>query len=244
MEEINWLEKLSVINYKIISSINRYLPKMKTIYCISGLGADQRAFANLRIAGAELVELPWLQPQKKESIEHYATRMIENIKDPEPVLLGLSFGGIMSIEIAKQLPVSAVILVSSIKNRNGLSRWMKMAATTRLNRILPMQSFRFLEPITNRTLGITNKEELEMVRWFRKNSPPRYTNWAVDKIINWQNNSLPASVFQIHGDKDRIFPIRKASPTYTIKGGGHLMIMNKAAEVSGCINTILRRIND
>ena len=53
---------------------------MKKIYCISGLGADERAFSNLKIDGYELVYMPWLQPLEKETIEQYAKRMSTGIK--------------------------------------------------------------------------------------------------------------------------------------------------------------------
>ncbi len=44
----------------------------------------------------------------------YAKRMAAQINEPNPVLMGLSFGGIMCIEIAKQIAVDKVILISSI----------------------------------------------------------------------------------------------------------------------------------
>jgi hypothetical protein len=36
-----------------------------------------------------------------------------------------------------------------------------------------------------------------------------------------------------------MFPIKNIKADYTIKNAGHFMIMNRAAEVSDCINTAL-----
>ena len=211
----------------------------RVIYCMSGLGADERAFKKLNINNAELVTLPWLEPKKSEPMEAYANRMLAGIDHPEPVLIGLSFGGMMSMEIARQMPVKTVILISSVKSSAELPRWMKWAGMIKINKLFPIKSARFMEPITNRTLGISSEEEKTMVRDFRKHSPVKYNNWAVDQILNWKYAYPTQPVFQIHGNKDLVFPIKKLSPTHIIEGGKHLMIMSKAKEVSGCINSIL-----
>ena len=213
---------------------------MKNIYCISGLGADEGAFSRLKIEGHQLIYLPWLLPQKRESIRDYAQRMGEGIKEDNPIIMGLSFGGMMAIEIAKLLPVAKIILISSIKTTDELPRWMKRIAWLNLNKIFPMRSRKILEPFQNRFLGITNNsEEIIMVRNYRKNAPIIYTTWAINKVVNWRNDFMHPAIFQIHGDNDKMFPIKYLSPSYIVKGGGHFMIMNKAEEVSAYVNSIL-----
>src|SRR6187402_1248228 len=108
---------------------------MKTIYCISGLGADERAFSRLKVEGYRIRCLPWLTPEPGESINAYATRMRAEIIEENPILCGLSFGGMMSIEISKQIPVEKLILISSIKSVKELPRWMKTCGFLRLNRL-------------------------------------------------------------------------------------------------------------
>ena len=211
---------------------------MKTIYCISGLGADERAFSRLQVDGYNITCLPWLAPLPKETITAYASRMREDIIEENPVLMGLSFGGMMSIEIAKQLPVEKLILISSIRCVKELPVWMKTAGMLRLNRVLPMRPYPFIEPIQNRNLGISTPEEIELVRSYRRNAPQAYMDWAINQVLNWRNSWYPTPLYHIHGDADRLFPIRNVSPTHVIKGGGHFMIMNRAGEV----NTALRQI--
>ncbi|MEO6230799.1 MAG: alpha/beta hydrolase [Ferruginibacter sp.] len=212
---------------------------METIYCISGLGADERAFSKLKVKNYQVVPIPWLKPISKETIEAYATRMRAGIKEENPILMGLSFGGMMSIEISKQIPVKKLILVSSIKSVKELPKWMKLSGFLHLNKIFPMRSFRLMEPIQNHNLGINTKEEIELVRSYRKNAPQVYMDWAINEVLNWQNKWSPSGIFHIHGDADRLFPIGNVAPTHVIKGGGHFMIMNKAAEVSTALQQIL-----
>ncbi|MBC7889476.1 MAG: alpha/beta hydrolase [Ferruginibacter sp.] len=212
---------------------------MKTIYCISGLGADERAFSRLKQEGYNITCLPWLTPLPNEGITDYAARMCKVITTEKPVLMGLSFGGMMSIEIAKLLPVEKVILISSIKSTMELPRWMRTAGKLRLNKILPMRSFKITEPIQNRFIGITQPDEIEMVRSYRRNAPQVYMDWAINEVLKWRNDWQPPSLFHVHGDADRIFPINKLAPTHIIKDGGHFMIMNKAAEVNAALRDIL-----
>lgn len=212
---------------------------MKTIYCISGLGADERAFSRLKFDGYKVTCLPWLTPLPKETITEYATRMSQGIKAEKPVLMGLSFGGMMSIEIAKLVAVEKVILISSIKSYKELPRWMKTAGFFRLNKIFPMRSFKLTEPIQNRFIGITKPDEIELVRSYRRNAPQVYMDWAINEVFKWRNDWQPPILYHIHGDADRIFPINQLVPTHIIKDGGHFMIMNKAAEVNAALKHIL-----
>lgn len=212
---------------------------MKTIYCISGLGADERAFSKLKIPGYQLQVIQWLTPDNNESLEHYSERMRSGIKEEKPILMGLSFGGMVCTEIAKQIPVEKIILISSIKSSKELPLWMKTVATLKLNKIVPLKSSRLTQPIQNRMLGVESKEEKALVANFRQAVDLPYTNWAVNKAINWKNDWLHPNTYHIHGDNDHMFPIKNIKATFTIKNAGHFMIMNRAAEVSNCINSIL-----
>jgi pimeloyl-ACP methyl ester carboxylesterase len=213
---------------------------MKTIYCISGLGADERAFAKLTIEGYNLIVIQWLMPLKDETITHYAERMRQEIKEENPTLMGLSFGGMICVEISKQIAVKKIILISSIKSCKELPFWMRTVATLKLNKIVPLKSTRLTQPIQNRMLGIESDEEKVLVQSLRRAVDLPYTNWAVNQAINWKNNWLHPNISHIHGDNDNMFPIKNIKADFIIKSGGHFMIMNRAAEVSAFINNVLK----
>lgn len=212
---------------------------MKTIYCVSGLGADERAFSKLKIDEYVLNVIPWLMPVKNETIEHYAERMRTDITEENPILMGLSFGGMICTEIAKQIPVSKIIIISSVKSSKELPWWMKTVAALKLNKIVPLKSTKLSQPIQNKMLGIQSEEEKTLVASLRRAVDLPYTNWAVNQAINWKNDWQHPNIYHIHGDNDHMFPIKKIKADYTIEKGGHFMIMNRAAEVSACINIIL-----
>ncbi len=66
----------------------------------------------------------------------------------------------------------------------------------------------------------------------------RFIAWAIDAVLNWQNDKIPQPFFHIHGTWDEVFPVRLTRPTYTIHRGGHNLIMKHAP----IINELLREI--
>lgn len=213
---------------------------MNHIYCISGFGADERVFSKLDFKDYDVHFIEWLYPLENETIEWYAKRMSEKILHENPVLIGLSFGGIMCIEIAKIITTKKIIIISSVKTFREMPLWMRVSGKLKLDRIFPLKSFSFIEPIENYNLGIENKDELKLVKEYRKNIQQQYTDWATHQIINWKNEWVPENLYHIHGAKDHIFPIKNIKADYVIKDGGHFMIMNRAEKINKIINDILK----
>jgi len=211
---------------------------MKHIYCISGFGADERVFSKLDFGENEVHFIGWKIPQKQETLKEYSQRMADEIKFPEAVLIGLSFGGMMSVEISKIVPVTKIILLSSVATVNEMPWYMKTAGKLKLDKIFPLRPSAALAPIENYNLGVTTEEEKKLVNEYRKNIHPYYTSWAIDQILNWKNTLYPANLTHIHGDNDHIFPIKNITADHVIKGGGHLFLMNRSQEV----NEILRKL--
>ncbi|MDQ2863270.1 MAG: alpha/beta hydrolase [Bacteroidota bacterium] len=214
---------------------------MSNIYCISGFGADERVFSKLNFNGNTVSFIQWLTPLKKEGIEAYAKRMAEKISGEIPVLIGLSFGGIMAIEISKSIKTSKVILVSSIKTSHEMPALMRLSGKLNLDKIFPLKSFSLIEPLENYNLGLETKEEFQLVKEYRKNVGQQYTNWAIHQIINWKNEFIPENIFHIHGGNDHIFPVKNIKADYVIPDGGHFMIMNRAEKLNSILTKCLEK---
>lgn len=212
---------------------------MKNIYCISGFGADERVFSKIDFLGNDVHFIQWKIPETNEEFKHYVKRMADEIHHENPVLVGLSFGGMMSVEIAKILPVSKIILLSSIATTDEMPWYMKAAGKLKLDKIFPLRPSKLLAPLENYNLGVKTAEEKRLVESYRKNIDPYYTSWAIDKILNWDNTFYPKDLVHIHGDNDHIFPLRYVRADHVIAGGGHLFLMDKAQEVNSILKNIL-----
>ena len=103
-------------------------------YFISGLGADRTVFRNIHLPSTfEPVHLNWIEPQKNESLPSYAFRLAEKIDPSKPfILIGLSFGGMLAVEISRIYKPKQLILISSIRSAQDLPLLYKWAGRLRL----------------------------------------------------------------------------------------------------------------
>ena len=138
----------------------------------------------------------------------------------------------IAIEMAKQAAVDKLILISTVKRYMEIPRWMRIAGTLNLHKLIPIRSNRLTEKADDRRMGIETPEEKKFVDHYRKHADPQYVDWAIDQVLNWKNTWVPPNAFQIHGEEDRMFPIKNIrDPDYVIKNGTHIMILNKAKEI-------------
>ena len=112
---------------------------LPTIYLISGLGADARVFGELDLPGYEWKHLDWIEPVPGESLASYAYRLSGPIRDLNPVIIGVSFGGMVAAEMAVQRNWSRVLLIATVRCRSELPRYYRLAGFIRLHRLLPVK---------------------------------------------------------------------------------------------------------
>ncbi len=203
------------------------------IYCISGLGADERVFEQLTLEG-ECVALRWIDPMPKESIEAYAERLSRAIdKTEEFIVLGVSFGGLIAVEISKLLNPKLTILVSSVETRKELPRLFRWIGKTNLLRFLPVQFFRPPKRILHYLFGTKNKEILNQII---RDSKPSFYKWAIRALLVWKNDESVDAKLKIEGKADKIIPPTHDPKAIVVEGGQHFMIYDKAEEISAIVN--------
>lgn len=209
---------------------------MLPVYCISGLGADERVYSQLQLSGCELHFIKWIAPLKNESIESYAQRLALQITHKEPVLMGVSFGGMLAVEIGKIISCKKIILISSIKTAKELPLWMKLTGQLQLNKLIQLKRKESIfSSIEYYFLGPETAKEKQLMKDFKKNTDTMYINWAIDKILNWKNKTELKNIVHLLGAKDKFFSVKRSKPDYIIAEGTHFMVYNRAAEISAII---------
>ena len=76
-----------------------------------------------------------------------------------------------------------------------------------------------------------------MLASIMKDTDEVFLTWAIDAVASWGNSTSPNHVIQIHGTKDRILNVQNAD--YLVNGGGHVMVVTQAMEVSDILKKIL-----
>jgi pimeloyl-ACP methyl ester carboxylesterase len=206
------------------------------LYLLAGLGADERIFRYLDLHKHHVVPIRWRAPVKNESIEEYAARVASQVDPTNSVLIGMSFGGIMAIEIAKLIPVQKVILISSAASHMEIPYIYRLAGRLRLHRMFTHPILKRSHRIMNWAMGETDPLRKTLLADMLRDSDERFLYWAMDKIVSWKNVTVPSNVVRIHGTHDRLLPLRRAD--YKIERGGHLSVANRAGEVSAAVNEI------
>ncbi len=214
-------------------------PVLKPIYFISGLGADERIFQWLRYDGFRPVHIHWVRPEKKESIESYAGRLSTQITDKDPIIVGLSFGGMIAVELAKQIKTEKVVLLSSVKKRSEVPYYYKLFRAFPIHRIFPFKSVLWaVYGIAYWLFSPEGTDERALLKIVLQETDPHFLKWALHKVVVWKNDEVPENLVHIHGMRDRIFPFCFVFPDYTVENCGHLMVMNRAEEISNLLKKL------
>lgn len=199
------------------------------VYFMPGLAASAAIFERIVLPDAffETVLLEWEIPLNNEKLTDYAKRITNKITHPNPVLIGVSFGGILVQEMAKYVDARKVIIISSAKSNLEFPLRMKVAKATKAYKLIPMKLLMNVESLAKFSFGAKINQRLKLYEKFLSLRDIRYLNWAVEQIILWDRTIVDKNVIHIHGDADDVFPIKYIKNCIVVKGGTHVMILNK-----------------
>lgn len=213
---------------------------MKKIYCISGLGADDRVFKKLKIKNANLINLPWPDYERSDNLPYYAQRLSAMIEDDHPTILGLSFGGMLAIEIGKQRDVKQTILISSAKTKEEVPEFGRVVKALVVSELVPAFIYKTPNKILNEKFGVETEEDKELLKGILQDSDGQFMRWAMKAVSTWEGKHYNEPVLHIHGTSDGIIFPENVTPDYWIEGGGHMMVYQRAEEISNIINKELQ----
>ncbi len=212
------------------------------IYFVPGLAAGPEIFEHLELDTNkyELHFLKWFKPLAlEESITNYAMRLCDEIKDENPVLVGVSFGGIMVQEMSKFIDTKKVIIISSVKQNSELPKRFHLARFTKAYKFFPTKIVANFEDYAKYFLGKSLKKRAKIYKKYLSIRSKTYLNWSIAKVVNWNQEKPSKNIIHIHGTKDQVFPIKNISDCIEIKNGTHVMILTKAKKISKIIDDVL-----
>lgn len=203
------------------------------VYFISGLAADGRVFQFIDLPqGYDKIYINWITPNKKESLKEYALRLSEQINHEEPyILVGLSMGGMIASEIAKYFPPQLTVLISSVPTSTQLPNYYKYVNRLKLYRVVPTKILKSIS-VAKRIFSTETSQAKKILVEVIRDSDPVFIRWAIQAILEWENETIPYPIKHIHGTKDGILPIKNTSPSHTILDGTHLMLMSRVEELN------------
>jgi thioesterase domain-containing protein len=204
---------------------------LKKIFLFSGLGASEKVFDELVVPTFHKVVVPWITAEKNENLQDYAKKLSTQIKDENPLLLGVSFGGVVALEVSKQLTNATVVLISSCRSYGHLPIIFRLLGKLRLHHALPTKLLTYANAITYWFFSVTQSHHQQQLKKILEQTDGHFMKWAIGQLLCWKGDfTAYKKIFQLHGAKDKLLPLRQADEV--IAEGGHFMIVTHAKKIS------------
>jgi hypothetical protein len=206
-----------------------------------GLAAGPKIFDSIKLPKEkfELHYLEWIIPESMdETLKHYSKRLIHNIKHAHPVLLGVSFGGIIVQEMNKYLDSKKVIIVSSIKENSEVPRLFKFLNVTKIYKLFPAKKIADTGDFTIIGINKSLRKKIKLYNKYLNVRDEKYLKWAIRSLLHWKAEYPIKNIVHIHGNEDEIFPIKYINNCITIDKGTHVMILTEGKKISSILEDI------
>lgn len=221
-------------------------PKAIPLILFSGLAADASVFAEQKRCFTQLIVPAWPKPRSDDTLDSYSARLADGIRTgADTIIGGASFGGIIAIHVAQYVQPAAVILIGSVRSPTELPRWIRFCRP--LKSLIPLIPVRLLQlccaPTASQLARRWFPVHCSLARQFR-NADPTVFKWSLARILDWDiAPALDCPVFQIHGDRDCILPIRYTNVANKIVGGGHVISLTHSHEVNDFIRFAVTQVS-
>lgn len=234
---------LSIVLFMAVSMMPAAFAGDKTnVYFLSGLGADERVFNKLKLDTSQfnVVHVKWIEPEKKESLQSYASRLTAQIDTTKPFkLVGLSFGGIMASVLAEQIHPEKIILISSTPTFEPLSGFYRGLIKLVLFHPLSGPVLKSANRFTYRYFGADTPELKALLKQILKDTDTHFLKWALTRMSSWNHPNRLPGIYHMHGTADKLIAPKLVHPDKWIEGGTHLMVYSKHEEISDILNAEL-----
>ena len=214
--------------------------KAQKLYLIPGQGGDHRLFQNIEFPGYETQVIILETPYKKERLPEYARRLISQIDTTQPFsLIGVSFGGMIAVEMTKVLNPEKVIIISSAKTKDELPWKYKVVKSIRLYKLFNGKILKKAANIARPMFEPDSKKDHETFSAMIDDKDPKYLKRAVVCLIRWDNTEYRKDIIHIHGTEDNTIPIKNINNVVRVEGASHVMIMTEGERIGALINRYL-----
>ena len=210
------------------------------IIFLPGLNGDPRVFGPQAEAFPTLSIARWAPPMDSETLAAYAARLARSIDPQSPCVVGgVSFGGIVALEVARHLDARACLLIASSRDVAGLpaavrflrpiaraARPAALSWITRSGEVSAVPSF----PRFRRRLARLSAEEMSFRRW------------AFGALLTWQPPHLiRCPILQIHGECDSTVRASRTKADVLLPHAGHLLTLTHAEHVNMFLRSAIER---
>lgn len=208
------------------------------VYFISGLCTSCEIFRDVRLPPPFQTHwCEWVDPKPNEPFHVYIKRLTANINTTKPFsIVGLSFGGMIAIELSKTLKPVHTVIISSVTQHKHIPILYRTAGALGLYNLVTKNMINAFRPVVDWFIGAKrSKEEMIALHKTIEQLPENLLRWSLKNVLRWKNTVVPSNLFHIHGGADRLLPVGNMKPNVLIEDGSHFMIVSHAKQIGRII---------
>jgi hypothetical protein len=199
----------------------------KRLILFSGLGLDARYVTPPFPPPFELYVPPWIDPLPNESLESYAQRLIPTLKIDESqdyYIGGVSFGGMVALEVSRHLNPRAVFLISSCPSYRQVSWLVRFPGKVIAPRVTAnfVKHFLWLAPLAIRLTGPLHRDQRNLLIDIWNNANLEVMRWGAMIMTQWEfTHTLKVPIHEMHARYDLFIPLSGVNPDAIVENGWH-----------------------
>ena len=215
-------------------------------YLIPGMGTDHRVFNDYHFDTTLINATPikWADWKNSNSLGDYAQALVYQIDTTAPfVLVGVSMGGMLAMEMSRIIQPEAIILISSARSSRHLPTKSKIGKHLPAYCLLTDKMLQKIAAKKRFFKDIKSNSHKYLYQAMLIGTGADFLKWQFQAITRWafEPDGSEPFIFHIHGSKDKILPLKKKMPAdVIIEGGGHKMVVNRVGELTGLIERFVK----
>jgi pimeloyl-ACP methyl ester carboxylesterase len=208
------------------------------VYLLPGIGCDHRMYDRFDLEGLDVHKLDWPPFPKGCTLAEIAQAMSAEVDTNGPhILAGVSMGGMVAQELAAITKPVKVVLISSWTGPQEWPLHARLGSSLRLHHLITHFTAWATWPV-KRVLGRRDRATDRLLWEMARKETVRKIRNGTGAILRWKGSPWTGTVVRIHGDKDRVVPMR-FPVDHVVRGGAHIMVLMRAEDVSRALRAAL-----
>lgn len=223
------------------------LGKPINLYLIPGMGTDHRVF-NAYEFDRSLVNpicIKWIDHKPAKDLADYAESLVDQIDLTKPfVLLGVSMGGMIAMEISRRHQPLGVILISSAMSPAELPNKYQLGRFLPLYKGLTNPLLTFIAKQKHLYKDINKEAIKSLYMEMLRDAGADFLTWQIQSVIHWNLQKVDShsfKLFRVHGSKDNVIPIKNVQTDIDlrIENGSHKLVVNYVSEICASVDVFI-----
>lgn len=214
------------------------------VYLLPGLGTDRRLFSRLDLKGLTVRYLDWPDYQAGCTLAEIASMLREQVDAQRPhILAGVSMGGMVAQELAALTRPEKVVLISSWTGPHEWPWSTKLGAKLQVQRVITDTTLRVTWPAKQWLVGQGDAHIDRLLFDMACAEGAPKMRYGLNAIFRWKGSPWKGPLVRIHGEADRVTPLR-FHVEHRIPGGSHSMVIHKGDEVGKVLRSVLGELRN